>query len=115
MFPVACRRSGGRIVDLTPEQFHSIANTGEALIIDIRNEVGWNWGHIENATYIRNFVPYMQRAEPWQINASLQLLGLMPCLEHCTTIGTFSNRIYHFFFLRYFNSSLLTGVNVSPI
>ena len=79
--------SKAEIVDLTVDEFYEYVTTGEALIIDVRTTISWFSGHIENATYFRNFVPFLQVTPADQINATLQRIGIFPCLLHCTTIG----------------------------
>jgi hypothetical protein len=112
------RTARAEILSLTPDEFHEIALTGEALIIDVRVVSAFvagrrcifvlysygrpptrfshqfvslhTQGHIENTTYFRNFVSFLSVTPAEDINTTFKAVGMYPCLVHCTTIGEYS-------------------------
>jgi hypothetical protein len=74
-------------VDLKVEQFYAMATRGEVnVIVDVRNRDEWDTGHIENATLAANLGGILSSTPTADINATLQSMGILPCLN-CPTVS----------------------------
>jgi len=76
----------GEIVSISIDEFYTLTTTGQVdLVIDVRTDMEWTGGHVENATLVANLATILDETPMEQMDATLEDLGILRC-RNCPLI-----------------------------